>query len=156
MAQNMRVLIQRVKKASVYVNGAAISAINRGLLLFVGIGREDSQDDYRFMANKISKIRIFEDDQGKMNKDIKQVDGQILSVSQFTLYADTRKGNRPGFDKSAEPETARDYWHQFNNLLREKGIDVREGVFAANMDVEIINDGPVTIWMDSGEGQGVS
>jgi len=156
MAQNMRVLIQRVKRASVYVNGAAISAINRGLLLFVGIGREDSQDDYRFMANKISKIRIFEDDQGKMNKDIKQVDGQILSVSQFTLYADTRKGNRPGFDKSAEPETARDYWHQFNNLLREKGIDVREGVFAANMDVEIINDGPVTIWMDSGEGQGVS
>jgi len=150
----MRVLIQRVKKASVYVNGAAISAINRGLLLFVGIGREDSQDDYRFMANKISKMRIFEDDQGKMNKDIKQVDGQILSVSQFTLYADTRKGNRPGFDKSAEPETARDYWHQFNNLLREKGIDVREGVFAAKMDVEIINDGPVTIWLESGEGQG--
>jgi D-tyrosyl-tRNA(Tyr) deacylase len=150
----MRVLIQRVKKASVYVNGAAISAINRGLLLFVGIGREDSQDDYRFMANKISKMRIFEDDQGKMNKDIKQVDGQILSISQFTLYADTRKGNRPGFDKSAEPETARDYWHQFNNLLREKGILVREGVFAANMDVEIINDGPVTIWLESGEGQG--
>ncbi|UCE72129.1 MAG: D-tyrosyl-tRNA(Tyr) deacylase, partial [Nitrospiraceae bacterium] len=120
----MRVLIQRVKKAGVSVKGREISAIGRGLLLFVGIGREDGPGDCEFMANKISKMRIFEDDRGKMNRDIAQVNGQILSVSQFTLYADTNKGNRPGFDKSADPVTARYYWQQFNNLLREKDIDV--------------------------------
>ena len=154
MEHVMRVLIQRVKKAGVSVKGREISAIGRGLLLFVGIGREDGPDDCEFMANKISKMRIFEDDRGKMNRDIAQVKGQILSVSQFTLYADTKKGNRPGFDKSADPDTARDYWQQFNNLLREKDIDVKEGVFAAHMEVEIVNDGPVTLLVDSGEGQG--
>ncbi len=145
----MRVLIQRVKRAGVTVDGRGVAETGKGLLLFVGVGREDDAGDIERMAGKIVNLRIFEDERGKMNLNVKQAGGMILSVPQFTLYADTRRGNRPGFDRSASPGTAREYWHRFNDLLRKEGLVVREGVFGAHMDVELINDGPVTIWLDS-------
>ena len=145
----MRILVQRVKSARVVAEGRIISGINHGLLLFVGIGREDAEGDMERLSKKIAALRIFEDSQGKMNLDVKQINGKVLSVPQFTLYADTQKGNRPGFDHSADPETAKDYWNRFNNLLRQNGIEVKEGIFGARMEVELINDGPVTIWLDS-------
>jgi D-tyrosyl-tRNA(Tyr) deacylase len=145
----MRILVQRVKKAQVVVDGNTVADTGKGLLLFVGIGKDDRSDDIESLSRKIQNLRIFADDKGKMNLNVKQVDGQILSVSQFTLYADTRKGNRPGFDLSADPEMAIEYWKRFNMLLRESGIDVREGIFGGNMEVQLVNDGPVTIWLDS-------
>jgi len=155
----MRILVQRVKSAKVVVKGQNIADIKHGLLLFVGVGKDDEAEDIENMAKKIVNLRIFsftggfavgeEDEQGRMNLNIHQMKGQILSVPQFTLYADTRKGNRPGFDKSAEPERAKEYWNRFNNLLRENNIDVKQGVFGAHMEVGLINDGPVTIWLDS-------
>lgn len=145
----MRVLVQRVKSAKVVVKGQDIADIKQGLLLLVGVGRDDNADDIENMAKKIVNLRIFQDEQGRMNLNIQQVKGQILSVPQFTLLADTRKGNRPGFDKSAGPEMAKEYWNKFNTLLRENSIEVREGVFGAHMEVGLINDGPVTIWLDS-------
>ncbi len=145
----MRVLIQRVKKAGVKVDGQIVAEIGRGLLLFVGIGRDDDMSDVEYLSKKISGLRIFNDENGKMNLDLKQAGGQVLSVSQFTLYAETRKGNRPGFGMSAEPEKAAEIWTRFNESLRECGLEVKEGVFAAHMEVDLTNDGPVTIWMDS-------
>jgi D-tyrosyl-tRNA(Tyr) deacylase len=145
----MRVLVQRVKKAAVTVNGQEIAAIGKGLLVFVGIGKGDTETDLDFMGRKIAGLRIFEDADGKMNLDIGQVRGSILSVSQFTLYANTKKGNRPGFDRSASPDAAKKLWLDFNENLRQRGIDVREGLFGAHMEVSLINDGPVTLWLDS-------
>jgi len=145
----MRVLVQRVKNANVIVEGRKIAGIGQGLLLFVGIGRNDTMQDLEYLSKKVSGLRIFGDSEGRMNLDIKQAGGQVLSVSQFTLYADTRKGNRPGFDQSGDPETARQYWEQFNVLLKEKGLKVEEGSFGAHMEVELINDGPVTLWLES-------
>ncbi len=145
----MRILIQRVKSANVAVEGQNVADIKHGLLLFVGVGRDDAAEDIERLSTKVMNLRIFEDEQGKMNLSIKQLNGWILSVPQFTLYANTSKGNRPGFDLSAEPGKAKDYWNRFNALLRQGGIEVQEGVFGAHMDVELINDGPVTIWMDS-------
>lgn len=145
----MRTLIQRVKKANVSVEGRNIAEIGSGLLLFVGICRDDSIQDIEYLSKKVVNLRIFEDEAGKMNLNVKQVNGQILSVPQFTLYADTAKGNRPGFDRTADPEKAKDYWLRLNDLLREKSIGVSSGIFAAHMEVGLINDGPVTIWLDS-------
>ena len=145
----MRILVQRVKSARVVVESRIISGINHGLLLLVGIGRDDAEGDMERLSKKIAALRIFEDSQGKMNLDVKQINGKVLSVPQFTLYADTQKGNRPGFDHSADPEIAKDYWDRFNNLLRQNGIEVKEGIFGAHMEVKLINDGPVTIWLDS-------
>lgn len=145
----MRILVQRVKSSKVVVEDSDISQIGKGLLLFVGVGRDDNQEDADYLAKKVMNLRIFEDEQGKMNLNVQQVSGQILSVSQFTLYANTRKGNRPGFDQSAAPAIAEEYWRKFNNMLRENGIEVQEGVFGAHMAVELLNDGPVTIWLDS-------
>lgn len=145
----MRVLIQRVKRARVVAGEREIAAIGRGLLLLVGIGSSDREQDIDYLAKKIAGLRVFEDGEGKMNLSIRQVSGQVLSVSQFTLYANTKKGNRPGFERSAPPDKARDFWKRFNDLMRYEGIDVREGVFGASMEVELVNDGPVTVWIDS-------
>lgn len=145
----MRILIQRVKGANVSVKDRIISEIGQGLLLLVGIGKDDSIADIEYLAKKITNLRIFEDEQGKMNRDVKQVKGQILSVSQFTLFADEKKGNRPGFDSAADPVKAKDYWEKFNVLLKGNHLEVKEGIFAAHMEVGLINDGPVTIWLDS-------
>jgi D-tyrosyl-tRNA(Tyr) deacylase len=145
----MRILIQRVKQASVIVEGQEVANIAQGLVLLVGIGKDDGTDDMEYLCRKVSNMRIFEDEEGKMNLNIQQVKGQILSVSQFTLYANTKKGNRPGFDQSADPAIAKEYWAKFNNLLRGNGLEVAEGVFGAHMNVKLINDGPVTIWLDS-------
>jgi D-tyrosyl-tRNA(Tyr) deacylase len=145
----MRVLIQRIKRASVKVDGNNAAETGKGLLIFVGVGRDDDMEDIERMVKKVINLRVFEDENGKMNLNIKQVKGEILSVSQFTLYADTRKGNRPGFDQAADPGLAKGHWKRFNNLLRENNVNVREGIFGARMEVELINDGPVTIWLDS-------
>lgn len=145
----MRVLIQRVKSAKVTVNKEVISEISAGLLIFLGIGKEDGEADITRLSKKVINMRIFDDARGKMNLDLKEKGGQILSVPQFTLYADTRKGNRPGFNLSADPKIAKEYWMKFNNLIENEGVSIREGVFGAHMEVELINDGPVTIWLDS-------
>jgi len=145
----MRILIQRVKQARIVVEGQEVSNIARGLVLFVGIGKDDRINDLEYLCRKVTNIRIFDDEQGKMNLDIRQVNGKIMSVSQFTLYANTRKGNRPGFDHSADPVLAKEYWTRFNDMLRESRLEVVEGIFGAHMSVNLINDGPVTIWLDS-------
>ncbi len=145
----MRILIQRVKSAKVVVEGRNVAEIGKGLLVLIGIGKDDGTEDMEYLCKKVSNLRVFEDEQGRMNLNISQVNGKILSVPQFTLYANTKKGNRPGFDQSAEPALAKEYWGIFNNLLRANGIAVAEGIFGAHMEVELINDGPVTIWLDS-------
>ncbi len=141
----MKIVVQRVKAAKVKVKEEVVSEIGEGLVLLVGFGKGDSGQDIERFAKKIANLRIFEDRQGKMNLNILQIKGRILSVPQFTLYADVRRGNRPGFDSAAEPATAKKYWSLFNTALRTSGIDVHEGVFGAHMEVELINDGPVTI-----------
>lgn len=145
----MRILIQRVKKADVSVDGKEASNIGYGLLLFVGVGSDDTPEDIEQLAKKVINLRIFEDDEGRMNLNIKQVNGEILSVSQFTLYADTNKGNRPGFTLSADPENAKRYWKKLNDLMKKERVAVHEGIFGTHMEVSLVNDGPVTIWLDS-------
>ena len=147
----MRLLIQRVSKAKVIVNGEIFGEIGRGLLIFLGVGEGDSEDDCSKMAEKVVKMRIFQDENEKMNLDVSQISGSILIVSQFTLYADTRKGNRPSFVNAGKPEEAKKIYEYF--IKDVKGLigenNVATGVFGAMMDVELINDGPVTIWVDS-------
>ena len=145
----MRILVQRVESADVTVDGRMIASTGKGMLLLVGIGQEDTIEDIERLAKKVINLRIFNDENGKINLNIKQAEGEILSVSQFTLYADTKRGNRPGFGNAAEPEIAKDYWEQFNELLRKEGINVEEGIFAADMQIGLVNDGPVTIMLDS-------
>ena len=145
----MRVLVQRVTKADVTVKSRSVAGIGKGLLIFVGIHKDDNASDLRWMAEKISHLRIFEDADGKMNLTLGQSNGAILSVPQFTLCADLKKGNRPGLDQAAPPVLAKSSWLDFNTLLREMGILVKEGEFGASMQVALINDGPVTFWIDS-------
>ena len=140
----MKVVLQRVKKASVSVEDKKIAEIAKGFLIFVGIDKRDTIRSIEDMAKKIGKIRVFEDKGGKMNLDIGEAGGKILSVSQFTLNARTDKGNRPGFGDAQEPEKAKDLWLKFNDLLSTQGINVEEGAFGEHMDIEILNDGPVT------------
>lgn len=146
----MRIVIQRVKSAEVRVNGNIVSSIGRGFLILVGISKNDTERDIRELAKKVPFLRIFEDEKGKMNLSIKDVGGEVLSVSQFTLYADTSRGRRPGFEMAAPRETAIDLWNKFNQFLREEGLIVKEGVFGEHMEVSLINDGPVTIIMEEG------
>ncbi len=145
----MRILAQRVSRAQVAVDGRKAGSIGRGLLLLVGIGAQDAQEDIDSLAVKVARLRVFEDAAGKMNLDIAQAGGSLLSVPQFTLYADLSKGNRPGFEVAAPPDRAKKLWGDFNQSLRKAGLIVEEGVFGARMDVELVNDGPVTVWLDS-------
>jgi len=144
----MKVVVQRVKEASVAVGGNTISSIGKGVLLLAGIGKGDTPGTAKDLAQKILKLRIFEDDAGKMNLDLKQVEGQILSVSQFTLMADTSKGNRPGFGPSAPPDQAKILLKIFNDELKISGADIAEGEFGSYMEVSLINDGPVTFVLE--------
>jgi D-tyrosyl-tRNA(Tyr) deacylase len=144
----MRLLIQRVSKASVTVEGQTISKIGNGLLILLGIGHRDGQEQATFLAEKVANLRIFEDEQGKTNLSILDVHGEALVVSQFTLYADTRKGRRPSFIEAALPEMAEPLVNRFVELLRGHGVPTQTGQFGAHMEVEIHNDGPVTIWLE--------
>lgn len=144
----MRIVLQRAKAAHVTVDGAVTGAITHGYVLLVGVTHEDTQAQADWLADKIAGLRLFEDEEGKMNRSINEVDGQILSVSQFTLYADTRRGRRPSFSEAARPETAEPLWLYFNDRLRTLGLQVETGVFGAMMDVELTNDGPVTIILE--------
>jgi len=145
----MRVVLQRVSHASVTVEEKVIGKIQRGFLLLVGVTHDDAIEDMEYLVRKIVQMRIFEDEEGKLNRSIQDVGGEILSVSQFTLYADTKKGNRPSFSKAAPGDVALEMFEQFNGLLRDTGIPVETGQFGADMKVELLNDGPVTILLDS-------
>lgn len=145
----MRVLLQRVAKASVSVDGVVIGSIERGVLLFVGVAHGDSSSDADWLAKKIAGLRIFEDAAGKMNLALNDVGGAALVVSQFTLYGDCRKGRRPGFDAAAEPEKANELYEYFIAALRREGVTkVETGRFAADMKVALVNDGPVTFLLE--------
>lgn len=145
----MRVVIQRVSKASVIADGKDNGSIKQGFLLLVGVEEEDTNEDVDYLTRKISNMRIFEDDEGKMNLSLREVDGEILSISQFTLHADTKKGNRPSFIKAAKPEKADQLYEELNDKLRNEGFKVETGVFGADMEVSLVNEGPVTILVDS-------
>lgn len=145
----MRVVVQRSKAASVTVEGNIIGQISKGLVLLVGVTHDDSSADVEFVAEKIVNLRIFEDENQKMNHSLLDVEGEILSISQFTLYGDCRKGRRPNFMDAARPEHAVEIYEEFNSVLRAKGIKVETGVFGAMMDVSLTNDGPVTLIIDS-------
>ncbi|MBF0806225.1 MULTISPECIES: D-aminoacyl-tRNA deacylase [unclassified Streptococcus] len=144
----MRVVLQRVKEASVSIAGEVQGAIGSGFLLLVGIDPDDTADDLAYICRKVVNMRIFADDQGKMNLSIQDIGGEILSVSQFTLFAQTKKGNRPAFTGAAQPDLARVLYDDFNQLLADF-VPVETGVFAADMQVALVNDGPVTILLDS-------
>ncbi|WP_227396761.1 D-aminoacyl-tRNA deacylase [Jeotgalibacillus aurantiacus] len=145
----MKVVVQRSKKAQVTVDGNVTGQIPHGLVLLVGISQDDSEADCAYAAEKIAKLRIFEDEEGKMNHSVLDREGQILSISQFTLYGDTKKGRRPNFMAAARPDHAEPLYEHFNELLREKGLQVETGVFGAMMDVSLTNDGPVTLIVES-------
>lgn len=145
----MRVLLQRVKHAKVEVDQKVTGEIGPGLLAFVGIRKEDQEEDLQYLAEKIVHLRIFEDDYQKMNRSLLDVKGSILSVPQFTLYGDCRKGRRPNFFAAAKPEYAEKLYHRFNQILRDYSIPVETGVFGANMQVSLLNDGPVTFMLES-------
>ena len=147
----MRVVLQRVREASVEINGICHGEIKKGFLLLVGITHEDTQIITEKMANKIANLRIFEDENEKMNLSLVDIEGEILSISQFTLYADSKKGRRPGFEKSAKPELAEPLYDNFNEELHKLGFSVKTGIFGADMKVSLLNDGPVTIILDSDE-----
>ncbi|WZE72288.1 D-aminoacyl-tRNA deacylase [Macrococcus sp. CCM 2573] len=148
----MRVLVQRVKEASVK-SGDYYGSVQKGLLLLVGIHEESTERDADALADKIVKSRIFEDDAGKMNLSVQDIAGEILSISQFTLYADVKKGNRPSFTKAMQPQKAEQIYHYFNTQLKNKGLKVVQGCFGEMMDIALINEGPVTIMYESKDGK---
>jgi len=147
----MRAVIQRVLEASVSVDGRDVAAIGPGLLILVGVGQGDTEEVARWLAGKVAEVRIFEDAEGKMNRSVREVGGAALVVSQFTLYGDARKGRRPSFSDAAPPEAAVPLLQRFVSDLRERGLPVQEGVFGARMQVRLVNDGPVTIFLDSAD-----
>jgi|SRR5437773_3508475 len=148
----MRLLIQRASKASVAVDGRVVSSIGPGLVVLVGVGRGDGDDQVEPLADKVAGLRIFRDADGKTNLAIGDVGGEALVVSQFTLYADTSKGRRPSFIRAAEPAAAEELVEAFARALQARGIPVGRGVFGAEMDVGLVNDGPFTIWLEAGPG----
>ncbi|KGP76752.1 D-tyrosyl-tRNA(Tyr) deacylase [Desulfosporosinus sp. Tol-M] len=145
----MRSVVQRVKRASVTVNGENVGEISAGLLVLLAVGQDDGEKDVNWMVDKLVDLRIFEDDKGKMNRSVHDVGGEILVVSQFTLYGDCRRGKRPSFTSAAPPESAKALYERSVEALRSRGMKVETGVFQAQMNVELINDGPVTLLMDS-------
>ena len=145
----MRVLLQRVSRASVTVRGDLVSSIGPGLLLLVGVGRDDGDTDVERLADKIATLRIFEDDAGKMNLALADVGGEVLVVPQFTLLGDVRKGRRPSWDAAAAPDIASERVVAFAQALEARGCPVRRGAFREHMEVELVNDGPVTLWIDA-------
>lgn len=147
----MRAVIQRVSQASVTIEEKIVGQIEQGFLVLLGIHEEDTVKEVEYLVKKIAKLRVFEDDQGKMNLDLAAVSGSVLSVSQFTLYAETKKGNRPSFVKAARPEVAIPLYEAFNDGLRAAEIPVETGEFGADMAVSLVNDGPVTIVIDTRE-----
>jgi D-tyrosyl-tRNA(Tyr) deacylase len=144
----MRAVVQRVGRASVSVDGRVVGAIGRGVVVLVGVTHDDTGDQAEWLARKIAGLRIFEDAEGKINAGLLDVDGQALVISQFTLYADARKGRRPGFTDAAPPKVAEPLVDRFTEVLRDHGVHVETGVFGAHMLVEIHNDGPVTILLE--------
>ena len=145
----MRAVIQRVKHASVKIDSQISGEIGKGLLVFLGIGEGDTEKDLEYIEKKTAGLRIFSDENDKMNKNITDINGSLLVVSQFTLYGDVRKGNRPSFTTSMEPVKANEMYERFISDMRERGLDVQHGEFGADMQVELLNDGPVTILLDS-------
>ncbi len=146
----MRIILQRVKKAGVYVQNKLVNEIGQGLLVFVGVGQEDEEQDMEWILQKLLNLRIFQDDAGKMNLNIESVKGQFLIISQFTLYASTKKGNRPSFTQAAPPKMGETMYQLFIDRLRDKSnLVVKSGIFGADMQVSLQNDGPVTIILDS-------
>ena len=144
----MKIIVQRIKQAQVSIEGQVYSQIKQGLLLLVGVGPEDQAEDLDYAVRKLVNMRIFSDAEGKMNLSVKDIEGEILSISQFTLFADTKKGNRPAFTGAAKPDVAEAFYLEFNQELA-KEVPVQTGIFGADMQVELINDGPVTIILDT-------
>ena len=145
----MRVILQRVRRAQVTVDDEVVGRIGHGLLVFVGCGEGDDDDDLDYLVDKLVHLRIFADDDGRMNRSVLDVEGQMLVVSQFTLYADTSRGRRPSFVKAMKPGPAEALYERFVDAVQQRGVDVESGIFGEMMDVELINDGPVTIHIDS-------
>lgn len=145
----MKIVVQRVSQASVKVSGEIVGEISQGLLLLVGIEENDEKEDAEWLSKKILDLRIFSDEEGKMNRSVKDIYGEILCVSQFTLIADYKKGNRPSFIKAAKPEKAVPLFEYFKGLIKSSGLKTESGIFGADMKVSLLNDGPVTIVMDS-------
>ncbi len=145
----MRAVVQRVTRAAVRVGGETVGQVGGGLLVLLGVGSDDAEADAAYLADKVAHLRVFGDEQGKLNRSVLEAGGSVLAVSQFTLYGDARKGRRPGFDRAANPETARGLFQSFVAGLRRLGLPVETGRFQAAMEVELVNDGPVTILLDS-------
>ncbi|AFT81540.1 D-tyrosyl-tRNA(Tyr) deacylase [Leuconostoc carnosum] len=145
----MKIVLQRTLEASVEIDNQTIGQINHGFLLLVGVSDDDTQQDIDYLVRKITQLRVFEDEQGRLNLNINEVAGQILSVSQFTLFADTKKGNRPSFTKAGSPDFAKIMYNKFNTSLQNTGLYVATGQFGENMKVSLVNDGPVTIIFDT-------
>lgn len=145
----MRAVVQRVREASVSVDGETVGKIGQGLLVLLGVGKDDDDTDLRYVADKVLDLRLFNDEQGKINKSLRQIAGEVLVISQFTLYGDCRKGRRPGFDAAETPSRAEELYRGWIDYVREKGFSPQEGVFGAMMDVRLLNEGPVTVLLDS-------
>ncbi len=148
----MRALIQRVSRASVQVDGEEAARIGQGYLVLLGVANEDGEAEAAWLARKIAGLRLFEDDAGKMNLGLTDVGGAVLAVSQFTLYGDARKGRRPSFTQAAPPAQAQALYDSFCKLLAGEGVPVKKGVFQAHMEVSLVNDGPVTLWLEKDSG----
>jgi D-tyrosyl-tRNA(Tyr) deacylase len=148
----MKAVIQRVKSAQVYVDGRLSGKIGNGLLVLVGVGKGDDENDVSYLVSKVPDLRIFEDTSGKFNLSLKELKGEMLIVSQFTLYGDCKKGRRPSFTEAEEPAAAKILYERLINRLREQGIPVQTGEFQAKMEVHLVNDGPVTLLLDSRKG----